>query len=105
MAYGMPGLQLYSLLVAVKNLLNISEILDDVTERAYGGRHPFIVHTDNGPEFSNGQIKAWATLHGVDKREGPPYYPQAQGQVIIRSDLPTRRLRELIRPSRIVFLA
>ena len=58
----------------------VVQFLDSVW-KDLGNQFAAILHTDNGSEFVNKDVKAWCRRRGVEHAKGLPYHPQSQGQV------------------------
>lgn len=61
-----------------KDAVGVYRALDKLVHQM--GR-PLILHSDNGGEFANEQLKSWTDFHKIEHRYGMPYTPTTQGSV------------------------
>ncbi|MGL6082193.1 MAG: RNase H-like domain-containing protein [Gammaproteobacteria bacterium] len=59
------------------NTENVLKVLDSLFT-TFG--LPSIIVSDNGPQFSSGQMATWCKKNGIKHLFSPPYHPQSNGQ-------------------------
>jgi transposase InsO family protein len=69
--------------ITTKTAVNVSIALEEILIENYNktGAYPKVIHSDNGKEFINKDMKALFESHKIRAVYGPTYNPQAQGTI------------------------